>query len=65
MLFVLHQIFVIRKIAKNCRRQKLYDYRTFTICNFILFAGRYSLCNLFALCYLVFHAQIIRIANIQ
>ena len=40
MLFVLYQILVIRKIAKNCWRQKFYDYRTLTISNFILFVLR-------------------------
>ena len=63
MLFILYQIIVIRELGKNCMRQKFYDYRTFTIRNFILFAICYLI--LFAIRYLVFRAQIIPIANIQ
>ena len=52
MLFVLYKIFVFQKLAKNCRRQKFYDYLTFTIRNFILFALRNSLLGL--ICYPLF-----------
>ena len=46
MFFVIYQIFVIRKIANNCRRQKFNNYRTFTLPNFASFASRYSLFDL-------------------
>ena len=49
--------FINNDYSKNCKklwRQKFYDYRTFTIRNFILFALRYSLfgficCSLFSI----------------
>ena len=53
----------INRYSKNCRRQKFYDYPTFPIRNFILFALSYLI--LFAIRYLVLHAHMIRIANIQ